>query len=264
MKLKIVSWNINSIKARLSHVIDFIKQHDPDIVALQELKCETEAFPYDALSDIPHNLYIHGQKTYNGVAILSKMPADAIKTNFACNNIPDQARFIEIMINLPIGMTRVISLYAPNGGEAGGEKFKLKLNFYDNFTKYLKSIKNLDENIVICSDYNVAPFGIDVYAPKELEHSTCFTLEEKIKLRKILNSGFIDNYRICNPKNQEFSWWDYRARGFQHNKGMRIDSILTNAYLTKYLYKCNIDLQEREKTRPSDHAPVIACYETCS
>lgn len=262
MEFKIASWNINSIKARLEHLLNFIKHHDPDIIALQELKCETDAFPYDILSDTPYNIYAHGQKTYNGVAILSKMPAESVKTNFQGNNIPDQARFIETIVNLPFGITRIISLYVPNGGEVGSDKFKIKLEFYDQFTEYLKSIKNLDENIIICSDYNVAPFNIDVYDPKELEYATCFTLEEKTKLRTLLNIGLIDNYRICNPETQEFSWWDYRGGSFQKNKGMRIDSILTNAYTAGYLSKCEIDRNQRECEKPSDHAPVIGYYNT--
>jgi len=260
MSLKIVTWNVNSIKVRLAHLRELIKEHDPDIICLQELKCETDKFPKDEISDLPYNLYIHGQKTYNGVAILSKIPSDDIKTEFPNNPIPDQARFIESTFDTEIGYCRVICLYAPNGGEVGSDKFLTKLKFYDAFTEYLISIKSFDEKIFICADYNIAPFDIDVYSTNELQNSTCFTYVEKQKFRTILNSGFVDNFRIYDPNVQEFSWWDYRAGAFAKNKGMRIDSIISSSNAVSNLVNCMIDLSTREKDKPSDHAPVIGLY----
>lgn len=257
---KVVSWNINSINVRIGHLLEFIAEYSPDIICLQELKCETEKFPYDAFSTLPYNLYIHGQKSYNGVAILSKLPADEIRTNFIDNPLPEQSRFIETTMNTPIGYLRVISLYVPNGGEVGSEKFVQKLEFYDAFTAYLKSIRSIDEKLVIASDFNVAPFDNDVYSPKALEDSTCFTLEEKRKLRTILNNGMVDSYRVIHPDKKEFSWWDYRAGAFEQNNGMRIDTILSSANLTKNIVAVHIDYKTRSKPKPSDHAPVIVEY----
>jgi len=260
MSLKIVTWNVNSVNVRLSHLIEMIQEHDPDIICLQELKCINENFPTEALSHLPYNLYIHGQKSYNGVAILSKIPADEIKTDFPGNPISEQARFIEVSFNTEIGYARVISLYAPNGGEVDSDKFKIKLEFYDAFTDYIKSIKSFEEKMFIGSDYNIAPFDIDVYSPEKLENSTCATYIEKQKLRTILNLGFIDNFRIKYPEKQEFSWWDYRAGAFEQNQGMRIDTILSTSNAVEYLNDCTIDYKTREKPKPSDHAPVIAEY----
>ena len=260
MSLKIVTWNVNSVNVRLQHLIELIQKHDPDIICLQELKCINENFPTEALSHLPYNLYFHGQKSYNGVAILSKIPADDIKTDFPSNPIPEQARFIEATFNTEIGYARVISLYAPNGGEVGSDKFKIKLEFYDAFTDYIKSIKSFEEKMFIGSDYNIAPFDIDVYSPEKLENSTCATYIEKQKLRTILNLGFIDNFRIKYPEKQEFSWWDYRAGAFEQNQGMRIDTILSTSNAVEYLNDCTIDYKTREKPKPSDHAPVIAEY----
>ena len=261
MSLKIVTWNINSIKVRLGHLLEFIDEHNPDIICLQELKCETSKFPTDEFSHLPYNLYVHGQKTYNGVAILSKIPADEVNTNFPNNPLPDHARFIEVAFPTSIGYIRVISLYVPNGGEVNSDKFATKLKFYDAFTDYIESLKSFEEKLFIGSDYNIAPFDIDVYNPKKLENTTCFTYEEREKLRIILNSGFVDNFRILHPDKHEFSWWDYRAGAFEQNMGMRIDSIISTSNAVANLVDCKIDFQTRTKTKPSDHAPVIAVYD---
>jgi len=261
MTFKIATWNVNSIKMRLEHLLELIKIHDPDVICLQELKCETAQFPHKELEHLPYNFYIHGQKSYNGVAILSKFQADEITTEFPENPLPNEARFIQISADTPMGYARIISLYAPNGGEVGSDKFANKLVFYDAFAQYLDSAKSFDEKIFIGSDYNIAPFDIDVYSPKNLENSTCFTLQEKEKLRTILNSGFSDHFRAIHPLAQEFSWWDYRAGAFSHNKGMRIDSIISTSNALPFLQDCFIDHSFREKEKPSDHAPVISVSE---
>lgn len=260
MSFKIVTWNVNSIKVRINHLKELIAEHDPDVICLQELKCETDKFPYDELSNLPYNLYVKGQKTYNGVAILSKIPADETITDFPGNPIPEQARFIECCFNTPIGYSRIISLYAPNGGEVGSDKYDIKLNFYDAFTDYINSKKSFEEKLFIGSDYNIAPFDIDVHSPEKLRNSTCFSLTEQKKLRTILNQGFIDNFRAKYPTKKEFSWWDYRAGSFEQNKGMRIDTIISTSNALLNLEDCIIDYKTREKEKPSDHAPVIAIY----
>ncbi|PCJ29124.1 MAG: exodeoxyribonuclease III [Rickettsiales bacterium] len=260
MSFKIVTWNVNSIKVRLPHLLEFIKEHDPDIICLQELKCQTENFPSEELSHLPYNLYVEGQKTYNGVAILSKIQADEVKTSFPNNPASEQARFIEIALNTPMGYGRVICLYAPNGGEVDSDKFSMKLKFYDAFTDYIEQIKSFEEKLYICADYNIAPFDIDVYSPQKLQDSTCCTYVEKQKLRTILNSDFVDSFRAKYPDKQEFSWWDYRGGSFEQNKGMRIDTIISSSNAISDLVDCTIDYKTRGKHKPSDHAPVIAEY----
>ncbi len=261
MSFKIVTWNVNSVKMRLNHLCELIAEYDPDIICLQELKCETDKFPYEELSHLPYNLYIHGQKSYNGVAILSKIPADEVKTEFDNNPLPDHARYIECSFATDIGYIRVISLYAPNGNEVGSDKYNTKLAFYDAFNEYVQSIISFEEKIFIGSDYNVAPFDIDVYDANKLKDSLCCTLAEREKIRTLLNSGFVDNYRILHPNKNEFTWWDYRGGSFEQNKGMRIDSILSTNNAVQNLSECIIDYKTREKVKASDHAPVIAIYQ---
>jgi exodeoxyribonuclease III len=255
--MKIATWNINSVKLRINLLLDFINDANPDLILLQEIKCETDKFPSDALSHLPYNLYIHGQKSYNGVAILSKYKADEIKYDFEGNPSADASRFLEIGISSPIGFCRVISLYAPNGGEVNSDKFNLKFKFYDALTQYLIKIKTFDEKIIIGGDFNIAPFDIDVHSPIALSNSTGFTIQERQKLRTLLNSGFDDLYRICNPNKNEFSWWDYRAGAFEQNKGMRIDMILSSSNATSYAKDSYMEYPMRSKYKPSDHVPVL-------
>ena len=256
--MKIATWNINSIRVRLQHLRDFLEETNPDIVLLQEIKCETEKFPFHELSDLPYNIYVHGQKSHNGVAILSKFPADEVTTQFEITGSIDQARIIQISLQSPIGFCSIMSVYAPNGSFPGSDKFEMKLGFYDDFIAYLHHQKTMDNKLIIGGDFNIAPFDIDVYSAQELQNTTCFTNEEKKKLRTILNSGFEDLYRVSNPKEQEFTWWDYRAGNFQQNKGMRIDTILASSSIANNLRNCNIHCHWRSKVRPSDHVPVIA------
>lgn len=265
MTFKIATWNINSINTRINTLLDFIERHNPDVMCLQELKCNTSKFPYELLSHLPYNLYVNGQKSYNGVAILSKIPAIEVKTDFSDNLLSNQARFIEICFNSFMGLTRVISLYAPNGGEKiGSDKFQIKLKFYDQFINYINLLVSYNEKLFIGADYNIAPFDIDVYDPDNLQDTTCFTIVEKVKIRKILYAGFVDNFRIIHSEKKEFSWWDYRAGAFEKNQGMRIDSILSSFNVLPFLKDCFIDYYTRMQSKPSDHAPVIAIYESRS
>lgn len=255
--MKIASWNVNSIKARIDSSTKWIESASPDILMLQEVKCEEDAFPHDSFSHLPYNYAISGQKTYNGVAILAKYKIDEIKKDFPNNPCPEQARFIEASMDSPIGYLRAINVYVPNGGEVGSDKFELKFKFFEALTNYLESIKNYDENIVIGGDFNIAPFNIDVYSPKDLENSTCFTLGERQIFRKLLNNGWIDLFRLKNNDLQEYSWWDYRAGAFQKDHGMRIDFLLGNSTLSNFLKNAFIDKEPRSNQKPSDHTPVI-------
>ncbi|MFY9589220.1 exodeoxyribonuclease III [Rickettsia endosymbiont of Halotydeus destructor] len=258
--MKIATWNINSIKMRLDLLRNFLTEANPDILLLQEIKCETDKFPFDELSDLPYNFYVHGQKSYNGVAILSKFPADEIIKDFPNNYCTDQSRFLEINVSTPIGFCKIISLYAPNGSSVGSDKFETKLKFYDSFINYLSSCKSFEEKIIIGGDFNIAPFDIDVYSPQALRGTTCFTLDEQKKFRTILNSGFEDLYRVTKPASHEFSWWDYRAGSFEQNKGMRIDMLLASNNAVDYLENCYMDYNLRTKLKPSDHIPVVASF----
>ena len=191
MEFKIATWNINSINKRINHLINFINQYEPDVICLQELKCETSKFPYELLKHLPYYLYINGEKAYNGVAILSKIIANEVKTSFINNPVPNQARFVEVSFNTFMGFSRIISLYVPNGGSIGSDKFQIKLKFLEEFTNYIKLLSSYDKKLFIGGDYNVAPFDIDSHDSFISEDTTCCTSIEKDKMRIILNHDFV-------------------------------------------------------------------------
>ncbi|MDF2964995.1 MAG: xthA2 [Rickettsiaceae bacterium] len=256
--ITVAVWNVNSIKARLSNFIEWAERTQPDFILLQELKCEEHKFPFAELESLNYNYAISGQKSYNGVAILSKYPLEEINKNFAGDPDPSHARFIEASAQTEAGYIRLISVYVPNGGEVGSDKFEYKLKFFDEFEKYIVSKQSIDELLIVGGDYNVAPEEIDVYDPKHLQNSTCFTLTERQKMRSLLNAGFEDAYRLLHPSKAEYTWWDYRGNSFTHNKGMRIDHILLSPKAADALEKCYIDNETRGKLTASDHAPIIA------
>lgn len=258
--MKVACWNVNSINTRSGHLLEHIDKHDPDLILLQEIKCEEKDFPRDQFSHLPYNIEIVGQKTYNGVAIFSKYKIDEVKTTFSNNPCADQARFLEVCFDSDVGYSRVISVYVPNGGEIGSDKFKMKLDFLKSFRLYLNKISSKDENIIIGGDFNVAPFDIDVHAPKHLQHTTCFTDQERMLMRSILNDKWLDLFRLQHPNKNEYSWWDYRSRAFEHNQGMRIDMILGNSRAADRLQDFVMDASERGKEKPSDHIPITASF----
>lgn len=255
--MKIASWNVNSVKSRLAQVLNWLETNSPDILLMQELKCEEMAFPYEAFSHLPYNHVIVGQKTYNGVSIFSKYPLDNVKTNFPENPCPEQARFVEATFSTKDDFYRIISVYVPNGGEIHSDKFEIKLKFLKALKIYLSSINSREENIIIGGDFNVAPFDIDVYAPEHLQHTTCFTVQERALMRSILNDNWFDLYRILYPEQSEYSWWDYRARAFEHNQGMRIDMILGNPRVGDRIKEFTMDKEVRALEKASDHAPIM-------
>lgn len=252
----VATWNVNSIKSRLPQALAYLKQHAPDIVLLQELKCVDEAFPVLEIESLGYNLALHGQKTYNGVAILSKFPIDETFKGLPGDENDDQARYIESVISLPHGAMRVASVYVPNGQEPGSEKFSYKMRFLDRLYKHLKQLLNYEEILVVGGDYNVAPEEIDVYDPKSLDGTVCFHPEERTRFRKLLHMGFTDAYRALHPQKHQFSWWDYRGGGWQYNKGMRIDHLLLSPEATDRIKTCDIESELRGEEKSSDHVPV--------
>jgi exodeoxyribonuclease III len=270
LKIKICTWNVNSINARLPVFLDFLRQTQPDILLLQELKCIDEKFPAMEVEDLGYNLALFGQKTYNGVAILSKFPIDDVTRGLP--NFPDEnSRYIEAVINLPSPVNghsaiRVASVYVPNGQEVGSDKFEYKMRFFDALQQHLQNLNlqnlnSFEEAIFIGGDYNVAPEDIDVFDPKTLRNTVCFHEAEQQKFRALINTGYTDVWRLKNNEKQQFSWWDYRSNSWVHNKGLRIDFILANAIAAdicaeptnqSYIYD---KIRDAEKT--SDHAPVF-------
>ncbi len=253
--LSIVTWNVNSVNARLPNIIEFLKEYQPDVVLFQELKCITEKFPYIEIEEIGYNVEAFGQKTYNGVAIISKYPIDDI-TRGIPNFEDENSRYIEGIICLPDSAVRVSSVYVPNGNAVGSEKFEYKMKFFDALRKHMEEIQNYDEKVIVGGDFNVAPEDIDVYDPKSLRDSICFHEDEQKKYREIVNSGYIELWRANNQEKQEFSWWDYRGGAWGYNKGLRIDFLFANALAADSNVDCKIISEPRGETKASDHAPI--------
>jgi len=258
--LKISTWNVNSINARLEHLLSWLEQERPDVALLQELKCLTEAFPYSQIEDLGYNIAVHGQKTYNGVAILSKMPLTDVITDFPNNPVSNEARYIEALVNLPKFAIRVASVYVPNGQSITSDKYEIKLEFLEALKNYYQSILSMEEIVIIGGDFNVACAAIDVYDSEALNDSILFSLKERQALRKFISAGFVDSYRVLNPTNEGYTWWDYRANSFNRNHGVRIDYIFCSPEAIQTNIECFVSKDWRAKEKASDHIPVTAVF----
>ena len=255
--MKISTWNVNSIKARLITVLDWLVQEKPDVVLLQELKCQTEAFPYQEIEDLGYNIAVHGQKTYNGVAIFSKFPLSDIIIDFPGNPVPDEARYIEALVNLSSTAIRVASVYVPNGQRLTSEKYQKKIEFLEQLGRYYQTFQ--DEKIVVGGDFNVALTDMDVYDHISLHESILFSAKERQQLRKFIATGLTDIYRVSNT-DEGFTWWDYRANSFARNNGMRIDYLFATPEMVELNTGCLVFKQWRGKEKASDHVPVTAIF----
>lgn len=252
--MKIVSWNINSIRARVGYLKLLITQHSPDIILLQETKCMDEQFPSHELEDYGYNIRFRGQKSYNGVAILSKHRIEDV--SFDMNGFAaDEARYIECLVDAGKKPIRAISVYVPNGTDVSSPRFEFKLEFYRQLKEHFAKISKYQDIVAAGGDYNVAPENIDVYDPAHLEGKLAFHWKERKEMRSILSSMY-DSYRLQHPDAQEFSWWDYRGSGWKQNKGMRIDQILLSSEGADCLVEAGIKKSFRDLERPSDHVPV--------
>jgi exodeoxyribonuclease-3 len=256
--LSVATFNVNSIKARLPNLLTWLDESRTDIVLLQELKCVDEAFPAMEIEERGYNIATHGQKTYNGVAILSKFPLDDITRGLAGDAADDQARYIEAVVSVPSGALRVASAYVPNGQDVGSEKFPYKLKFLERLRAHWQQQLALHEVAVLGGDFNVAPAPMDVYDHAALDGSVCYHPAERERLRALMYLGFYDAFRVVNPNLQQFSWWDYRGGGYERGHGLRIDHLLLSAMAADRLVACTIDEKPRQQEKPSDHAPVVA------
>lgn len=248
MTYKIASWNVNSIKARLSHVQEFLKAHQPDILFLQELK--GESFP-DISSD--YQAVFVNQKAYNGVAILSKTPVDVIATKLAGDDADDQARYIEADWN---GI-RLINIYLPNGNPLGTDKFDYKIKWMNRLFDRLHELRSGRVPFLIGGDFNVIPEDKDCFDPALWRGDALFHPETVNQFRRLLNLGLTDALRVFNPDAETYSFWDYQAGAWPRNRGIRIDHFLTSPPLTDRLTGCFIDKTPRGWDSPSDHTPII-------
>lgn len=254
--MKIASWNVNSIKVRLSLLSEWVTETQPDIILLQETKSQNETFPTEFIEDLGYNLAIHGQKTFNGVAILSKFPLEDVQYNLP--NFPDsQSRYIEAFT----GGVRVASVYAPNGNAIGSDKYAYKLAFYQHLKNHLSTLLKFNEKLVVGGDYNVAPTDADVYEPEKWIGDVLVSPPERASFQSILETGFYDAVRVLHPEdhtnNQEwYTWWDYRKGAWHRNWGLRIDHLLLSLEAKNALKSVGVNKILRGKERPSDHAPL--------
>jgi len=251
--VKIATWNVNSMKVRLPHVLEWLSASDPDILVLQEIKQPTDMFPGDAVAAAGYRSLANGQKTYNGVAVLSKQEPD--DPHLELPGFDDQQKRV---LAATIDGVRVVNLYVPNGSEVGSEKYEYKLTWLRALRDYLAAQLEQHENLVVLGDFNIAPADEDVYDPEKWGEAILCSPAERSALAELMNLGLTDVFRKFEQPEKSFSWWDYRAAGFRRNAGLRIDLILASEAMAGCCTASYIDREPRTWDRPSDHAPVIA------
>lgn len=256
--MKVASFNVNSIKARLANLTDWLKEAAPDVVCLQELKCQDDAFPRGAIEDLGYNVETHGQKTYNGVAILSKYPLEDVKRGLPGNNGDDHARYIEAVISANGKAARVASIYLPNGNPVDTEKFEYKLHWMDRLIDHAHRLLAHEEVLVLAGDYNVIPTADDVYDPAAWTNDALFRPETRAKFRELMNLGYTDAFRACHREAHRYTFWDYQAGAWSKDHGLRIDHLLLSPQAADRLKACDIDRAVRGREKPSDHVPIWA------
>jgi exodeoxyribonuclease III len=250
--VKIATWNVNSIRARLPRVLAWLEGARPDVALLQETKVTDEQFPTEPLEDLGYNLALVGEPGRNGVAILAKGRIEDPHHALPGDADDHEARYIEALVE----GVRVASVYVPNGTSLGSPRFAFKLAFLDRLKTHAEELLKFEEKLVIGGDYNVAPYPIDVYDPAALDGTICYHPDERAKLRALLHLGLYDAYRIVEPRSRAYSWWDYQGRFFRANQGLRIDHLLLSPQAVDRLETCGMDAAERAAKAPSDHVPV--------
>jgi len=251
--MKIATWNVNSMNVRLPHVLEWLAANDPDVLVLQEIKQLTDAFPVDALQEAGYESVASGQKTYNGVAVISKAaPVDPV-TDFPGFDDPQR----RVLASTVRGV-RIINVYVPNGQSVGSEKYEYKLSWLAALHNFLEQELAQHDKLVVLGDFNIAPADKDVHDPKKWGEDILCSPPEREALCKLFDLGLTDVFRQFEHPEKSFSWWDYRAAGFRRNAGLRIDLILTSALMTASCSGSHIDKEPRAWERPSDHAPVVA------
>ena len=251
--MKVATWNVNSLKVRLPHVLEWLSAHQPDVLVLQEIKQVTEMFPADEIAAAGYQGIASGQKTYNGVAVISRTTADDPVTDFPGFDDP-QRRILASTVN----GVRVINLYVPNGSEVGSEKYDYKLSWLKALKTFLEDELARHDKLVVLGDFNIAPADEDVYDAEKWGEAILCSPKERAALRSLIDLGLSDVFRQFDQPEKTFSWWDYRAAGFRRNAGLRIDLILASNALSENCTASYVDKEPRGWERPSDHAPVVA------
>ena len=252
----LITWNINGIRARQEHLHNWLVNHSPDVLCLQETKIEDEKFPRDAIAEAGYHCAFAGQKAYNGVAILSRLPIEDVRIGFTGDNSEEQKR----LIAATIGGVRVVNAYFPNGQALDSPKFPEKLDFYSKLRTYFDSLHQPSEPVVLVGDFNIAADARDVYDPEAMAGQIHFSEREHEALEHLRAWGFVDIFRKFVKDGGFYSWWDFRQAAFRRNMGLRIDHIWASEPLAERFTECWIAKEERAKEKPSDHAPVVGEY----
>ena len=260
MSLTIATWNVNSLEVRLPHLAAWLAQHAPDVVALQETKTEDDSFPYDELAALGYASTASGQKTYNGVAVLTRVPRAAASGDVV-TAIPGFADEQKRVLAVTVGDVRVVDVYVPNGQEVDSDKYRYKLSWLAALTAWLREEIARHPKLVLLGDYNIAPEDRDVHDPKAWSGQVLFSEPEKAAFRGLVGLGLADAFRLFEQPERAYSWWDYRMLAFPKKNGLRIDHILVTPVLGAACTACTIDIEPRKAERPSDHAPVVARFE---
>ena len=250
--MKIATWNVNSIKARLPRLLDWLGTATPDVVLLQEIKTVDDAFPREAVEEFGYNVAVHGQKTYNGVAILAKRPIEDVISGLPGNEADEQARYIEATVDA----VRVASIYLPNGNPIGTDKFTYKLDWMDHLIARAGALLADEECFVLGGDYNVIPQDVDCHDPPAWADDALMQPESRARFRTLCHLGLTEAYRALNPETVNYSFWDYQGGAWRKDHGIRIDHLLLSPQAADRLTACDIDRGPRGKEKPSDHTPV--------
>jgi len=253
--MKISSWNVNSVRARIENILEYIKNDKPDILLLQEIKTENINFPTEEFKKIGYESFVFGQKSYNGVAFLSKVKIENINLNFIEDELK-QSRIITGDIQLQKKKIKLINIYVPNGNPINTEKYEYKKKWLNKFLKSIKKALSTEKNIIISGDFNIIPEDIDVYDEKRYLDDALYKIEIRKYFRELINYGFKDIYRQLKKKQQEYTFWDYMSGSWPKNYGMRIDHFLVSDNLLENIKTININKKPRSKLKPSDHTPI--------
>ena len=253
--MKISTWNVNSIRARIDNIKKYLKLSSPDVLLLQEIKTEEKNYPYNELKEAGYISYVHGQKSYNGVAILSKKKLENIKIELQGDKVK-QSRFISTIIKIKNKEVDLINIYVPNGNPVDTEKYFYKIDWLNLLVSLIEEKIKGNNSIILCGDFNIIPEEIDAYEHEKYLNDALFRLEIRKKYRQLINLGMVDGFRFFNKKQSNYTFWDYMKGSWQKNNGLRIDHILVSNDLVDSIKKIEIRKNIRNQVKPSDHVPV--------
>ena len=258
--MKIATWNVNSVNARLERVLEWFVEAQPDVACLQEIKCVDEKFPAEAFERLGYNLAVHGQKSYNGVALLSKHPLSDVRRGLPGDELDEQARYIEAVIEAPRPI-RVASIYLPNGNPLGTDKFTYKLAWFERLRRHAADLLTLEEPLALAGDYNVIPGETDVWDWTRWTGDALFQPESRAAYRSLRWLGLTDAHAAMGGPAHDYTFWDYQAGAWDRNHGIRIDHVLLSPQAADRLERLDVHRAVRGREKPSDHVPVVVTLE---